>query len=68
MRSQGAFGRAGDPLGDPLVALRGSYYLEAGPPVRNHVEHRVASYQAVSARPHLMTPPVSQGFGYPESM
>ena len=40
---------AGDPLSDPTVALRGSHYLRAGPPVRNHVEHRVAPYQAVSA-------------------
>ena len=40
---------AGDPLSDPTVVLRGSHYLGAGPPVRNHVEHRVAPYQAVSA-------------------
>ena len=40
---------AGDPLGDPTVTLRGSHYLGAGPPVRNHVEQRVVPYQAVSA-------------------
>ena len=49
MRSQGAFGRADDPLGDPLVVLRGSHYLGAGPPVRNHMEYRVVPYQAVPA-------------------
>ena len=32
------------------------------------MEYRVVPYQAVSARPHLMTPPVSQGFRYWESM
>ena len=37
----GASGCSGDPLGDPTVALRGSHYLGAGPPVRNHVEYRV---------------------------
>ena len=47
--SQGTFECAGDPLGDPTVALRGSHYLGAGPPVRNHVEYRVVPYQAVSA-------------------
>ena len=47
--SPGASGDAGDPLGDPTVALRGSHYLGAGPPVRNHVEHRVVPYQAVPA-------------------
>ena len=49
VRTPGAFGRPGDPLGDPTVALRGSHYLGAGPPVRNHVEYRVVPYQAVSA-------------------
>jgi len=49
VRAPGAFGCAGDPLGDPTVALRGSHYLGAGPPVRNHVEYRVVPYQAVSA-------------------
>ena len=49
MRSQGAFGCAGDPLGDPTAALRGSHHLGAGPPVRNHVEHRVVPHQAVPA-------------------
>ena len=48
--SPGASGDAGDPLGDPTVALRGSHYLGAGPPVRNHVEYRVVPYQAVPAR------------------
>ena len=32
-----------------LVSLRGSHYLGPGPPVRNHAEHRVVPYQAVSA-------------------
>ena len=36
--SPGAFGCAGDPLGDPTVALRGSHYLGAGPTARNHVD------------------------------
>ena len=36
--------------GDPTVVLRGSHYLGAGPPVRNHMEHRVVPYQAVPAR------------------
>ena len=47
--SQGAFECAGDPLGDPTVALRGSHYLGVGSPVRNHVEYRVVPYQAVPA-------------------
>ena len=47
--SPGAFGSAGDPLGDPTVALRGSHYLGAGPPARNYVEYRVAPYQASPA-------------------
>lgn len=46
----GCSGCAVDPLGDPTVALRGSHYLGAGPPVRNHVEYRVVPYQAVPAR------------------
>ena len=49
VRTPGASGDAGDPLGDPTVTLRGSPYLETGPPVRNHVEHRVVPYQAVPA-------------------
>ena len=49
VRTPGAFGYAGDPLDDPTVALRGSHYLRAGPPVRNHVEYRMVPYQAVSA-------------------
>ena len=47
--SQSAFGCAGDPLGDPTAALRGSHHLWPGPPVRNHVEHRVVPHQAVPA-------------------
>ena len=31
------------------------------------MEHRVVPYQAASPKPHLMTPPTSQGFGYWES-
>ena len=49
VRTSGAFGCAGDPLGDPTVTLRGSYYRGAGPTVRNHVEYRVVPYQAVPA-------------------
>ena len=49
VRTPGASGCAGDPLGDPTVALRGSHYLGPGPPVRNHVEYRVVPYQAVPA-------------------
>ena len=49
VRTPGASGGAGDPLGDPTVALRGSQYLGAGPPVRNHMEYRVVPCQAVSA-------------------
>ena len=45
----GAFGCAGDPLGDPTVALRRSHHCRIGSPVRNHVEHRVVPHQAVSA-------------------
>ena len=40
---------AGDPLGDPTVALRRSHYLGAGSTTGNHVEYRVVPYQAVSA-------------------
>ena len=47
--SSGTFGCAGDPLGDPTAALRGSHHLGAGPPVRNHVEYRVVPHQAVPA-------------------
>ena len=45
VRTPGAFGYAGD----PTVALRGSHYLVAGPPVRNHVEYRMVPYQPVFA-------------------
>ena len=48
-RTPGASGRPGDPLGDPTVALRRSHHCRIGPPVRNHVEHRVVPHQAVSA-------------------
>ena len=58
-------GDAGDPLGDPTVALRGSHYLGPGPPMRNHVEHRVVPYQAVPAR-RIGTPPASQAQADPE--
>ena len=72
MCSPGASGDAGDPLGDPLgdptVALGGSHHCGIGSTTGKHVEHCVVPSQAVSARPHLMTPPVSQGFGYPGSM
>ena len=47
--SQGAFGRPGDPLGDPTVTLRRSHHRWPGPPVRNHVEYRVVPHQAVPA-------------------
>ena len=40
---------AGDPLGDPTVALRRSNHLWPGPTTGNHVEHRVVPYQVVSA-------------------
>ena len=49
MCSPGAFGCAGDPLGDPTVALRGSHHCRIGSPVRNHVEYRVVPHQAVPA-------------------
>ena len=49
VRAPGKSGDAGDPLGDPTVALRGSHYLGAGPPVRNQAEHREVPYQAVPA-------------------
>ena len=49
VRTPGASGCAGDPLGDPTVALRGSHHCRTGPTVRNHVEYRVVPYQAVSA-------------------
>ena len=68
VRAPGACGCAGDPLGDPTVALRGSHHCQIGSTTGNHVEHRVVPYQAVPARPHLMTPPASQACGYPESM
>ena len=44
-----AFGCAGDPLGDPTVALRRSHHLWPGSTTGNHVEYRVVPYQAVSA-------------------
>ena len=49
VRTPGMSGDAGDPLGNPTVTLRGSHYLEGGPPVRNRMEHRVVPYQAVPA-------------------
>ena len=48
VRTPGAFGCAGDPLGDPTVAFRGSHHLWPGSTTGNHVEHRVVPYQAVS--------------------
>ena len=47
--SQGAFGCAGDPLGDPTAALRRGHYRWPGPTTGNHVEHRVVPHQAVPA-------------------
>ena len=55
VRTPGAFGCAGDPLGDPTVALRGSHHCRIGSTTGNHVEHRVVPCQAVSAQPHLNT-------------
>ena len=49
LKATGAFGCAGDPLGDPIVALRGSHYLGAGSITGNYVEYCVVPYQAVSA-------------------
>ena len=68
VRTPGASGDPGDPLGDPTVARRGSHHCQIGSTTGNHVEHRVVPYQAVPARPHLMTPPASQACGYPGSM
>ena len=68
MCSPGASGCAGDPLGDPTVALRGSHYRGAGPPVRNHMEYRMDSYQAVPARPHLNPARFTGVRVYPGSM
>ena len=53
-------GAPGDP---PTVAFRGSHYRWPGSTTGNHVEYRVVPYQAVPARPHLMTLPVSQACG-----
>ena len=53
VRAPGACGCAGDPLGDPTVARRGSHHCQIGSTTGNHVEHRVVPYQAVPARPHL---------------
>jgi len=50
VRTPGASEDAGDPLGDPTVALRGSHHCGIGPITGNHVEHRVVPYQAVPAR------------------
>ena len=47
--SQSAFGCAGDPLGDPTAALRGSHHLWPGSATGNHVEYRVVPHQAVPA-------------------
>ena len=49
VRPPGASGCAGDPLGDPTVALRRSHYCRIGSTTGNHVEYRVVPYQAVSA-------------------
>ena len=42
-------GGAGDPLGNPTVALRGSQHCRIGSTTGNYVEYRVVPYQAVSA-------------------
>ena len=49
VRTPGASGRPGDPLGDPTVALRRSHHRWPGSTTGNHVEHRVVPYQAVPA-------------------
>ena len=49
VRTPGASGCAGDPLGDPTVARRGSHHCRIGSTTGNHVEHRVVPYQAVPA-------------------
>ncbi len=49
VRTPGAFGDPGDPLGDPTVTLRRGHYRWLGSTTGNHVEHRVVPYQAVSA-------------------
>ena len=49
VRTQGASGDPGDPLGDPTVALRRSHHRWPGPTTGNHVEHRVVPHQAVPA-------------------
>ena len=67
MHTPGASGDAGDPLGDPTVALRGSHHCRIGSTTGNYVEYRVVPYQAVSAS-RICPPPVSQACGYPESM
>lgn len=68
VRTPGASGCAGDPLGDPTVARRGSHHCRIGSTTGNHVEYRAVPYQAEPARPHLMTPPASQACGYPGPM
>ena len=59
--SPGACGCSGDPLGDWSTALRGSHHCRIGSATGNYVEYRVVPYQAASPKPHLMTPPASQG-------
>ena len=49
VRTPGASGCAGDPLGDPTVALRRSHHRWPGSTTGNHVEHRVVPHQAVPA-------------------
>ena len=53
VRTPGASGCAGDPVGDPTVVLGGSHHCRIGSTTGNHVEYRVVPYQAVPARPHL---------------
>ena len=50
VRSPASSGCAGDPLGDPIVARRGSHHCRIGSTTGTHVEHRVDPYQAVPAR------------------
>ena len=68
MCSQGVSGDACDPLGDLTVGLRGSHYLGAGPPVKEPRGIPCGPISSRACKPHLMTPPASQGFGYWGSM
>ena len=59
VRTPGASGRPGDPLGDPTVALRGSHH-RSWPDNWQPRGTPCGPTSSRACKPHLMTPPASQ--------